>query len=472
MLKNILIVTIVTCLTSIFINLTLAGKISVAQVNPTATPLVIINNTNQTANNSENTNQQRQLPTVSPEKLKKYEQYFQVIQKTAGMVCDSQAQALINKYGLNICNVTWEDTGRYKGSCVGPNISDMTIQVNLMDPRTKQYSLTCMPVIRYDNYSDKTADIDPSKFYLLVGNENGKDLKKITLREFLEDVPKYLSNPQSWKSEKHSLLAQRDTHVIVSSQACFLPIEKGEKAEFNPVLFNYQSYKDNPAVLTILATREGTSVTIIDNVRDGFYEGGSWGQRLFFNQKGERAGFTGQRLSDFQQSKESRGNSGHSVTANGEEGLNMVLLIQVPLKQKPVERQQSYNCGVNSVQSCSECKSDKDSNIEAAVIGHGKIEGPFTEIDNLSIERDETFPIRVTVQYYKATDNVAISEKDIKEIRKQIDKTYANADYVGSLVVEGLTERPTEYTGSKEEPANWKEIFWQRYEQYRRIYNK
>jgi hypothetical protein len=88
--------------------------------------------------------------------------------------------------------------------------------------------------------------------------------------------------------------------------------------------------------------------------------------------------------------------------------------------------------------------------VEEAVIGHGELEGPYTEIANLDIERDERFPIRVTVQYYKATSNGVLSEEDIKDIRTQIDKTYSQADYVGSLVTEGYNERPTEYTGVKE----------------------
>src|SRR5262245_37339259 len=55
--------------------------------------------------------------------------YAQVVQQTAAMVGDAEAQQLAQKHGLQILNVTWEDTGRYKGSSVGPNISDMTIQV-------------------------------------------------------------------------------------------------------------------------------------------------------------------------------------------------------------------------------------------------------------------------------------------------------------------------------------------------------
>lgn len=386
---------------------------------------------------------ERPVPTLSPEELKKYEIYSQVINNTASMVSNGKARQLVQKYGLNIQNVTWEDTGRFKGSSVGPNISDMTIQVQQMYPGSQDYNSTCMPVIRYDNFSDKTADISPDQFYLLAGNENGKSLKTITLKEFLKDVTKYLHNPKGWKNQNTSLLAKRDSHVLVSAQACFLPVPKDGKAKFNPFLFNYQSYGNDPAVLTILATREGTSVS-------------TGGQCIFFNQNGQRAAFTGQRISDFQEEvKEGQSDGNTAVQANGESGLNVVLLIQVPLKQKNIQR---YNTGFScdsAVQYCeNECKSQK-SDVEAAVIGHGELEGPYTEIANLDIERDEKFPIRVTVQYYKATSNGVVSEEDIKDIRAQIDKTYSQADYVGSLVVEGFTERPTEYNGSKEEHSGW-----------------
>ena len=49
--------------------------------------------------------------------------YRAAVERTAAMVSDSRAQALAGRLGLNILNLTWEDTGRYKGSSVGPNIS-------------------------------------------------------------------------------------------------------------------------------------------------------------------------------------------------------------------------------------------------------------------------------------------------------------------------------------------------------------
>jgi hypothetical protein len=188
----------------------------------------------------------------------------------------------------------------------------------------------------------------------------------------LGNVRTYLHDSECWKGDRSSLLAgDRDSHVLVSAQACFLPIPKGGVAEFNPVLFNYQSRAGDPAVLTILATREGTSITVIDNMRDGFEAGDRWGQRLFFNQNVERASPTGQRNSDFL--AEQQGQQTTAVAADEQadrEGLNMVLLIQVPLKQKePMQ----FRGGLVGTDTLFCCALAEESDVEEAVIGHGKL---------------------------------------------------------------------------------------------------
>ncbi|WP_439344251.1 hypothetical protein [Vacuolonema iberomarrocanum] len=392
-----------------------------------------------------------------------YENYQQVVQETADMVADQSIWNLVQRYGLQVMNITWEDTGRYQNSTVGPNISDMTIQVQQEDPITGDLSMSLMPVIRYPNFTDQTADLPIDQFQLLVGNHQGEDLEAVPLRDVLDNLRDYLTEPDSWDGDETSLLAERDTHVMVSAQACFLPIPQEGMAQFNPVLFNYQSYEGDPAVLTILATREGTSITVIDNTRDRVESGWMWGQRLFFNRDGDRASFTGQRISDFQTDADRPGDPQASVA--GEEGLNMVMLIQVPLRQQQAMRFDAplpaSPLGLSDAAPAME--SERQSNVEAAVIGHGDIEGPFTEIDGLSIERDPRFPIRVTVQFYKATSNGVVSETDVQQIRQQIARVYEDADYVGSLVVDGSTGRPTEHDGEQTEPENWWEIFWQHY---------
>ena len=392
--------------------------------------------------------------------------YYQVVRDTAGMVGDGEAQRIARSHGLQVLSLTWEDTGRYKGSCVGPNISDMTLQVQVRNPHSQQQELVCLPVIRFPNFSDKTADLRLDHFYVLVGNEKkGRNLRKVTLLEYLGNFREHMSKSSSWKGPRNSLLAERDKHVLVSAQACFLPIPKQGLATFNPVLFNYQSYKDNPAVLSIIATREGTSATIIDNVRDGFSSGGTWGQRLFFNHKGQRSSFTGQRLSDFVAKKDPVPLAHHAPLREPDKkaGLNMVLLIQVPLKQKVRPMRAAEGACVSKDKAMPACTSSRRSDVEVAVVGHGKVEGPYTEVDNLAIERDPKFPIRVTVQFYKATSNGVVSGKDLAQVAAQLNQVYANGDYVGSLVTGGDTGRPTEYHGDKTQPDDWWERFWERH---------
>lgn len=395
--------------------------------------------------------------TSMEDSLRAYEAYQKVVADTVAMVGDRTAQELARKNGLQVMNVTWEDTGRFKGSSVGPNISDMTIQVAQVHPRTEARTLALMPVIRYPNFEDKTADLRLKDFQILVGNEKGTGLKRVGLKKLLEDPRRFLSKPDSWPGAQRSLLAPRDEKLLVSAQACFLPIPKAGEAEFNPALFNYQSYAGDPAVLTILATREGTSVTVIDNARDS---AGNWGgQRLFFNSKGEKAAFTGKRLSDF---KAEGGPSGPSASAAGEEGLNMVLLIQVPLKQKK-PRSYGFADASEGLQMAAAGMAVRGaSDMEAAVIGHGKPQGPFTEMDGNPIERDERFPIRVTVQFYQGTSNGVVTDKDMAALAAQIRRVYEQSDYVGSLVVDGPTKRRTEHDGPKEEPAGWWRDFLRR----------
>lgn len=80
---------------------------------------------------------------------------------------------LAEKYGLEINSVTWEDTARYKDSSCGANISDMTLTTDDKD----------MPVIRRPNFEDETTDIVIENYNVSVGNERGKNLKRISLKE-------------------------------------------------------------------------------------------------------------------------------------------------------------------------------------------------------------------------------------------------------------------------------------------------
>jgi hypothetical protein len=413
--------------------------------------------------------------------------YKRVVRKVADMVNSESAYAKVNRKGLELINVLWEDTGRWLGSSVGPNISDVTIEVEAAKGR--HY---LMPVIRKNNFVDETADIKLDKIFVPVGNhEDGRPLHTITLKELLAEPTAYLSDPTNGKIKKGSLLAKRDSHALVSAQHTFLPVPHDGQAKFWPVIFNYQSSTKNPAVLTILVTRQGTSMTVIDNHRDTVSGGASWGQRLYFNHQGEKAPLIAERMKDVQQK---------GVTANGEaasslgEDANLLMLIQVPLKYREPPRRAyapmmdmmadgDFGGGGGGYAAPSAAPpptankgraSREISDVDVAVLGHGDTEGPYTELDNLTIERDPRFPVRVTIQFYQATSNGVVSSDDVDRMAKQIKTVYKSGDYVGSLVVPNPQDRlrPTNWTGVSRAPDGFVSFpgITERYMRYGRLW--
>ncbi|MFT4974388.1 MAG: hypothetical protein ACI8S6_000270 [Myxococcota bacterium] len=365
-----------------------------------------------------------------------------------GMVWDDGARQVVSRHGLDLVNVTWEDTGRSKGSVWGPNISDMTIGV-----RDRSGALHPMPVLRFDNFNDVTADLRSDRFMLLAGNEHGGSLEAVSLDAVLKNTRSFLHDSRSWSGGGRSLWAERDEHVLVSAQACLLPVPRGGEATFTPVLYNYQSYPGDPAVLTIVATREGTSIQVIEN------DGGYMSQPLFFNDDGQRAPFVAERQSDWVShgGDDSVAHTGPEVAV--QEGMNnVVLVIQVPLKQKNPQRQAMF--AIDDMSGDVEMESADVAGMETAVVSHGPTEGPFAEINDLSIERDPSFPVRVTVQFYQATDSGTITDDDVRRLRAQIDQVYRDADFVGSLVTDGYTGRPTEWTAPEASAAQWAQPGW------------
>jgi hypothetical protein len=378
-------------------------------------------------------------------------QFNSTIQKVESMVWDDNVVRLANRNGLDVVNVSWEDTARYEGSSVGPNISDMTIGV-----RDATGALHPMPVLRFDNFSDKTADVRADELWLRVGNERGAELHPVTLEHLLKNTREYLTDGSSWRGKESGLWDSRDSHVIVSAQAAFLPIPKNGNATFTPVVYNYQSSQGNPAVATIVATREGSSIQIVDNAS------GYMSDVQYFNQNGSRAPFTATRISDFKAKGGDATTPASQVTDDA--GLNVVLVVQIPLEHRQMVRgfddYEEFDMAPMAEAAGASMKRSSKSDVENAVIGHGPIEGDFEEFAGLALERDKRFPVRVTVQFYKATSNGVVSADDVREVREQIDKVYASGDYVGSLVTDGHTGRPTEWTAPPARDAVWARPWW------------
>jgi hypothetical protein len=393
--------------------------------------------------------------------------FVTLIQALQAMPNQVPLQKALAEIGLSIQTLVWEDAGRYKNSSVGPQISDLTIQIQDRTSSTTHFH--AMPVIRSPSFEDKTGEWDPRDVELWVGNHEGSPLQKVSLHEFLNHPKEFLSFSQKWNSSKPFLIApERDDRVLVSAQVCLVPVEPGKITYFNPVLFNYQSSPGAPAVLTILSSPLGTSVTLIENQNssgsDSFAGNTNWGQKLFHNQSGKKSSLTASRVSDLSKHTSAQ-NPTVKINPDAKEEINKVLIIQVPLKYKPKKRLQpdvmTFSLGAPSTES-SEVAEPRG--VEKALISYGEVEGPFHELSGVKFERDPKFPVRVTVQYYMITQTDQLSPESIKRIADNVNAVYESLEKVSSLVTSTDQARVTEYWGAKVQPSQWWKDFWTEYE--------
>jgi hypothetical protein len=141
-------------------------------------------------------------------------------------------------------------------------------------------------------------------------------------------------------------------------------------------------------------------------------------------------------------------------------GADVLFLIQVPLKHKSrgylpgmAEAMPSPPMAKMAAKAAAPMADSSGSDVEQAVLGHGPNLGPYSEGSSVQLVRDPQFPIRVTVQFYKATSNGVVSEQDLDLIARTIGSVYEHADYVGSLVIpDGDPRRPTAWQTM---PGEW-----------------
>jgi hypothetical protein len=398
------------------------------------------------------------------------------IDRVMAMAGDGELRERAIQRGLDVVDVAWEDTARAIGSPLGPNISDLTLQVR-RQVAADAWADALMPVLRHPNFTDRTADVPADRFFVRVGNERGAPLATLSLLELLRDVRRFSTNPETLasggpKDAPLDLTAPRDSHFLVSAQAVFLPIPQAGKATFHPVVFNHQSAPGSPAVLAILATREGTSMTVIENRSEDRTVRG-WGQELYFNEGGHRAAFTAERRSNVEARIAAQGGPRTEADRSAlGRGADIMALIQVPLVHEhrgalgglPGGKGEGYGYEFSDDPILPGTLGPNDatirvrpgpvrSDLERAVLGHGPRLGPFFEGQGSRLVRDARFPVRITVQFYKATSDGVVTDRDLDAISRTLESAYAHADFIGSLVLPpGDPRRPTAW---QTVPAAW-----------------
>jgi hypothetical protein len=348
-----------------------------------------------------------------------------LVAEVSRLHCNASNVSLARSYGLEIQTVAWEDTARSKNSCWRPNISDLTLNI----------SDHVLPMIRKPNFADVTADVPTSAFSVTAGNETPSgDLRRVSFRDYVAET---LRLP--------GLILDRVDVLLTSAQACVLPCGESGETEFCPQLFSYQSRPDDPAVLVVVASSQGTSAHVITGARE----------KLLFNRGGQAAMFLAKRLS---QDRRERGVPEAGEMTSDELDQNALLLFQIPLKQKrPPPRHYGLECcmvgaapdapgAVLEASSCYEKRGGAPrKGLEYATLrASDKTLGAFKGTRGFALTRDERFPIRVTFQMYTVTDDPVLKEGQVQDLAERIGKVYASGIETGSLVTNVTTGRATE----------------------------
>lgn len=311
---------------------------------------------------------------------------------TTNILCEY----ILNSYGLSVYRVSSEDT-----TLVIKDGNEL------------------MPVIRKSNF-DVTDYIPIEKFDVVVGNESGLERRIVCLKEYLQTISNYLPD----NDNTINLYNERDSVILTSSQCCVIPVSS-DKTEF-AVHLNYQSY-DNPVVLVIIVTKDGTSTQIIQSGK----------QKLFFNDKGDARWFYVECFDNYHERRGERRykkNKSFNGVNNNEKLENMIMIFQVPLK---VEERL---CGTNDIYNS---LSVKICGMDMGMIGIGNVDEKFIGTKGLKLERDSRFPIRCTTQYYRVTDKGSITEHDVSDISKQLEKITTNSVELVSLGTNPCSNRIT-----------------------------
>lgn len=331
------------------------------------------------------------------------------------LVNSTRFQQLLQQFDLVVQNVSWKNTVKIKGSSWGNNISDTTLYIS--DVHGSQM----VPVIRKPNFTYNTADMPIEKFSC---NVNGHQM---SLADYLDNLDQYTKKTGRLKN----IRIPRDKIILTTTQTCILPFGD-EEIEFQPYIYNRNSKKNDPRLLVIMSSAQGTSCQITYKTTP-----------LYLNIDGKCGVFTAASLCE---DKKKIG-----VKQDG-----VIYIYQIPLKETEEARKDrlhkaKYYDYFNTIvlASCEGSDSDIDSDdigglfdsdsdsvihasskkkdTDYGIISVQKIDINFAGLGNndFLLERDPHYPIRCTIQYYRLSNTSEISSETISEISDEMNKMLA-----------------------------------------------
>ena len=266
-------------------------------------------------------------------------------------------------------------------------------------------------MIRKANTSDETVKLAMAGFNVVVGNETGSPLRTIPLSEYLANLDIYSGN-----LSLTSFLIENE-QVVTSSQHCILP----DNSEFAVKLYNHQTRDEDPAVLVVMASEQGTSCQVLHGR----------GEELYFNQNGRAVKMTASAsVNSRRDEANTSSSSSYSLPPN------TLRIFQIPLKQKEVMLTRggffgnfgNYPTVVKTRPQNGNQPSPPPRGLSQAVLSLGKKQGVYQGTKGLRLTRDTSQSIRCTIQRYSITDEATLTASDILSMADQIHQLLDTGD--------------------------------------------
>lgn len=265
--------------------------------------------------------------TFVPDNRSGFSEHFQIAH---------QLRTVARPRGFQVLPVSWEDCSRgFVGtdiSCWGSNITDVRIT-----DREKRTIYT----VRSENWNERIAVMSTDDIAVVIGNTSSgpnRQLTSITLTEYLSrlgTLGAYAGVPNGTDFRKREV----DTHVSVRFQTVFVPA--GCQFTVNTYCYGTMS-NDNPQNLLLLCTSQGTSVDQQKRKAANVYlhNQGQGQVEQKWLQAHESTFEVGGEQKETVETASAAAASGRAFARNiGVKGMgtrfNTVMLVQVPMKQRP-----------------------------------------------------------------------------------------------------------------------------------------
>ncbi len=281
------------------------------------------------------------------------------IQETLKQINSTLKASKEGPYANYSCkNVSWDDVqrGTVDGglSCWGANITDTRLYAK--DGRQ-------LFTVRGDNWNERLGKVTSDDIAIVAtpdhsssdsDNNATNSLRPFTLREILSRSSEF----GAYAGLKEDTLVDDvlDKEVSVRFQTTFLPVEEGTKStlEFAPEAYNYNTHSDDdPRNLILLCTSQGLAIQQDGEGSKKLYhhavDNNGHVKRYWLEAESSNHKVGGAQRESKEEKEDAikRGKATSSVI--GVKGIgtrfNVLMTIQIPLKQKPNNREQDFYLG-------------------------------------------------------------------------------------------------------------------------------